>query len=159
MASVNSTFVIAPSQTQRLALLEVKYGFGQLAPTAQNLLQVAATIADTTGFPVEAPASERLTRLFLSRASSKLIAPLQTAASQAERDRDRILYLEPSQETHDARTAAERRLVDTQSRVYVARQQVDQLVEDTLDTLLPLLAGVTLGDLSALLRLAAEDVR
>ncbi|MER7734120.1 hypothetical protein ABTX80_24835 [Streptomyces erythrochromogenes] len=147
--------VVEPAQ--RLALLEIKHGFGRLAPSAADLLWTAANIADTTGFPIDASANERLTRLFLRRAASQLLAPLQQTASKAEREHDRILWQEPSQEQHDARAIAERHLYDARNRVYVARQQADQLVEDVLDTLLPLLSGVTLADLPSLLRLAAED--
>ncbi|MEU6397851.1 hypothetical protein ABZ867_12825 [Streptomyces cinnamoneus] len=155
--SEQATRPISISRSQRLALLEIKHGFGQLAPSAADLLQTAANIADTTGFPAGAPADERLTRLFLRRAASQLLAPLQQTASKAEREHDRILWQEPSQEQHDARAIAERRLYDARNRVYVAREQADQLIEDTLDTLLPLLFGVTLADLPALLRLTAED--
>jgi hypothetical protein len=156
MATQNPTLVFV-SRPQRLALLETKHGFGRLAPSAPDLLQTAASIAETTGFPIEAPADERLTRLFLRRAASQLLAPLQQAASKAEREHDRILWQQPSQEQHEARDAAERRLYDARNRVYVARQQTDQLIEDALDTLLLLLSGVTLGELPGLLRLAAAD--
>lgn len=142
-------------QPQRLARLEVKHRFGRLAPSTQDVLETAATIADSTGFPATTMANERLTRLFLRRAISQLIAPLQQAASKAERQHAVILWQEPSQEQHDARDAAERKLHDARSRVYVARQQADQLVEDTLDDLLPLLDGITLAELPGLLRLAA----
>lgn len=158
MAMQNSTLVPPLSQVQRLALLEVKHGFGQLAPSMRDLLETAATIADETTFPAEASVNDRILRLFLGRAASQILAPLQQAATKAERERDEILWQEPSQSKHDALDAADRLLYDARSRAYVARQQVDKLVEDAIDDIEGLLASITIGDLAGLLRLAAADI-
>lgn len=157
MATQNSTLVIPPSQDERIALLEIKYGFGQLAPSMLDLLETAATIADATTFPATAGVTDRILRLFLSRASSQLIALLQQAATKAERQRDGLLWQEPSQAKHDALDADDRLLFEARSRVYVARQQVDHLVETAVDDLEDLLVGITIGELAGLLRLAAAD--
>ncbi|MET9467754.1 hypothetical protein ABZY44_23725 [Streptomyces sp. NPDC006544] len=153
-----TTTTTAPNPVRRLALLELKYGFGQLIPSMRDLVETAATIADGTAFAAEAAVNDRILRLFLGRAASQLIDPLQQAATKAERERDGILYQAPSQEQHDALDAADRALFDARSRVYVARQQVDKLVEDAIDDLDGLLAGITIGDLAGLLRLVAADL-
>ncbi|MFK0045497.1 hypothetical protein ACIQU4_15490 [Streptomyces sp. NPDC090741] len=145
-------------QPQRLALLEIKHGFGQLAPSMRDLLETAATIADETTFPAEASVNGRILRLFLGRAGSQILAPLQQATTKAERERDALLWQEPSQAKHDALDAADRLLYDARSRAYVARQQVDKLVEDAIDDIDNLLAGITIGDLAGLLRLVAADM-
>ncbi|WP_327300412.1 hypothetical protein [Streptomyces goshikiensis] len=144
-------------QPQRVKLLDIKHGFGQLAPSMRDLLETAATIADETTFPAGASVTDRILRLFLGRAASQLIAPLQQVATKAERQRDRLLWQQPSQAKHDALDDADRLLYDARSRVYVARQQVDKLVEDAIDDIESLLAGITIGDLAGLLRLAAAD--
>lgn len=144
-------------QPQRLKLLEFKHGFGQLAPSMRDLLETAATIADETTFPAGAGVTDRILRLFLGRAGSQILAPLQQAATKAERERDALLWQEPSRAKHDALDAADRLLYDAQSLAYVARQQVDKLVEDAIDDIEGLLAGITIADLAGLLRLAAAD--
>lgn len=146
------------SRTEHLSRLEVKHGFGQLAPSMRDLLETAATIADGTTFPAAASVTDRVLRLFLGRAASQILAPLQQAATKAERQRDEILWQEPSQAQHEALAAADRLLYDARSRAYVARQQVDKLVEDAIDDIEGLLAGITIGDLAGLLRLAAADI-
>lgn len=145
------------SRAEHLARLEVKHGFGQLAPSMRDLLEAAATLADSTTFPAAAGVNDRILRLFLRRAASHILAPLQQAATKAERDRDELLWQEPSQAKHEALDAADRTLCNARSRAYVARQQVDQLVEDAISELESLIAGITIGDLAGLFRLVAAD--
>lgn len=156
MATQNSTLVIPPSQAQRLARLEVKHRFGQLAPTMQTLLMTAATIADSTTFSADAAITDRTLRLFLSRAATQILAPHQQAATRAERDRVALLWKPASQSQHEALDAADRQLYDARSRVYVARQQVDLLVETAVNDLEALADGVTIADLADLFRLTAS---
>jgi hypothetical protein len=149
-------FVPIPSPQQRLAQLEVRHGFGRLAPSAQDLLFTAAAIAEASTLPADRPADERIVWFFLRRAAAERLAPLQRVATIAERVRDRILFAEPSQATHEAREDAERRLSEARNRVYVARRQADVLVADTVDTVARLLSRVSIGELAGLLRLVAE---
>ncbi|MEU8839961.1 hypothetical protein AB0D97_12640 [Streptomyces roseus] len=147
--------VLPPSRAERLASLERKHELGQLIGfTLPALLETAADIAATTTLPAHKPANEQALRMYLRLASSRLPAKVSTAKARARHER--MIRMPWTAAQAECREVAERKLAAARQRAYVASEQADQLVEQAVDVVDPLLAGITLGDLPGLLRLAAD---